>query len=295
MLILSSLIFSLIFSFNIKDTPFFKRSIDRIYLNKIKVKDIEDKALSFEESSRKRYKLSLNKDYKNLYSKLTEEQKKIFIKLASFKILPDFKKFKKPYTYIVKNGDNTFYVETFIVINKKFKDIEDTVKDFKNYNLWTLKNINTRKNPSDRRYFLLVKSFDFLQKKEFFSSRINLKTSISGNYKIDFKLIKNLDDFIPSFYLYLEEPTKLAKSAKGEFFFFPVPKKDKTIIYFKGHAKVYWLIYTFLPIGIVETEVGERIETIMKNFKSFTNKKEKEEKLKKEKNIKKLTKSNLQD
>lgn len=276
MFILSSLIFSLVFSFNVKETPFFKKSLDRIYLNKVEVKDIKDKTLIFEESSKKRYKLGLNKEYKDFYLKLNEEQKKIFIKLASFKILPDFKKLEKPYTYIVKNGDDTFYVETFIVVDKKFKSIESIVKDFKNYNSWTLKNINTRQNPNDRRYFLLVKSFDFFEKDPSFKAKINLKTAISGNYKIDFKLVKNLDNFVPSFYLYLEKPTKLTKSAKGEFTFFPVPNEDKTIVYFKGHAKVYWLIYTFLPIGIVETEVGERIETIMKNFKSLTKKKEEE-------------------
>lgn len=245
----------------VKEASFTNKTINQIYLNKIKVK--KGNKIRFEE---KKQELFLTDNYYNIYKNLKrDEEKKIFIKLSLLNLSKD-----NPYFFLIKDTDNTFYMESAIVVEKDYGKIKKVVKDFKSYENWLLENINVRRNKEDRKFFLTIEKFRYFHTPKMFLVDVDLRAFFNDSYKLRLNLEENLDlVYFPYFKVKIHKSTNITKDLAGVFYFIDIG--GNTIIYFIGFAKVYWGIYNFIPIGVARTEIKERVETLIENVEKRTN------------------------
>ena len=264
-MILSSLSANPFTGNGLKETMFYSTAVSDIDLKRVKIEFKESAVVSFKRKRRKNVILSLNKSNLNYYNRLSELDRKIFIKLASFEIFPDGKKLDEPYSHLYKR-DGTFHLETVVLIPMKFKDALPIIKNYSSYKDWLIKDINVKREGKKGGYFIDVNSLDYIADKKLFNIKIEFKVIFKGNYKLNLFLFDHLSDKdIPYFNVKLEEPTKLAKEVEGNFRFIMLPNTSYYVIYFLGKARTHWLIYNFLPDALVKSQVLERIYTILEN------------------------------
>ena len=110
--IFTSIIFSLSCMANssiYEDTMFYSKPVNEIELKNIQIEENKsNNSVVFEKTSRKKAKLRLPKHYYDYYNKTTEQNKKIFVKLASlnvFEKVASKKKIGEPYSLLFKRID----------------------------------------------------------------------------------------------------------------------------------------------------------------------------------------------
>jgi hypothetical protein len=251
-----------------EETPFYSVPVDDIDLSQIKI-DYEPKSgVLFEKKAKKEFALSIGKDYRPYFDNVSDYNKKVVAKLASLGIMKDPMSFKTtPYSLLYKK-DHAYNLETFAVIPMRYKEALKVIKDFANYNNWVLKDVNVRRNGEKGKYFVDVLSLTYLPDKKWYDTRVKMNSLFTGNYRLDLLVIDNLDDVKnPNFELRMREPSRLAKDVHGVFYFI-VPTEDQPycLLYFTGRSEVHWVIYKFLPLAVIQTQVMERIHTFLENI-----------------------------
>ena len=268
MMVLSSLSYA---GNYLKDTPLYSVSVDDIDLSKISVNyDQTKKGVYFEKKSKKEFALTVGTNYKDYFDNANDHNKKVIAKLASLGIMGNplsFKTTTAVYSLLYKK-DRSFNLEAWVVIPMKFKESMSIVRDYASYESWVLKEINNRRYGEKGKYFVDIMSLSYVPDKKWFDTKVKMNLLFKGNYKMDLLVLDDLDDVKdPKFTLKMKEPSKLAKDVKGTFYFI-VPSGDEPyyIVYFTGKTEVNWALYNFLPLALVQSEVVERVYTLLENI-----------------------------
>ncbi len=278
--IFTSIIFSLSCMANssiYEDTMFYSKPVNEIELKNIQIEENKsNNSVVFEKTSRKKAKLRLPKHYYDYYNKTTEQNKKIFVKLASLNIFEKVaskKKIGEPYSLLFKE-DRSFNLETIAYIPVDYKKAQTVIKDFVKYQEWVLRDINVRRNGQKGKYFIDIKSMRFVQpikKGPYFRTNVSMNNILKGSYWLNLMIEDKSDnEKDPTLTLRMDKPSKLAKEVVGTFYFIVLPNETNFIIYFSGRTQVNWTIYNFLPLMLVKSEVLERIYTLLENIEYRT-------------------------
>ncbi|MEI6080486.1 MAG: hypothetical protein WCQ53_07620 [bacterium] len=227
-----------LYSSPFENSPFYTTAVSDMDLRQFSV--TEDNSLkipAFFKEKKDKFCVSLNKEQLSYYNSLSEQDKKIFLKLASLGLFNDLSGQKSttgPYSYIYKK-DHAFYVETLTVIPLKYKDALPVMTDFKTYNEWVLRDINIKRDGEKGKYFVEINSLNYFEKngKKFFDTRIDMRIGFKGNYKLDLNILDSTDAKpVPYFTLKMNEPSKLAKNVEGNFRFIILPGSPYYLTYF---------------------------------------------------------------
>jgi hypothetical protein len=209
----------------------------------------------------------LNKKDKRYFNKLTNEDKRVFTKIAlakgfSGRSLDDL------YLEMYKE-DGLFKMESFSVLPIKMKKALPVIREYKQYNYWALKDINIKRGGESGSYFVDIEELKYIPRGKYFHVKIKLNVVFTGFFKLDLLVFDHLTDpkikDVPFVKLKLRKQSKLAKEIIGRFRFYELPGKDYMIVHFKGFTKVHWAIYQFLPIALLKSQVGERVQTVLEN------------------------------
>jgi hypothetical protein len=257
-------------------TPFYSTAVDEIELGQVHFKLDEGlKYPEFKKDSKNSFTVSLNKAHKDYYDKLSEFDKKVFVKLVSLGLFKEIKNknyLSEQYTLLYKKSGG-FNIETIAVIPKTYQDALPVITDYATYNDWVLKDINIRRDGEKGKYFFIINSLKYLKEKE--QKFLELNVSMTKLTKGDFSLKLLIQDStavkpVPSFSLKMNEPSELAKNVEGTFSFIIPSDIPYFIIYFTGKAEVAWIYYKLLPLNLIRSQFVERIYTMLENIQYKT-------------------------
>ncbi|MCX6111926.1 MAG: hypothetical protein NTY22_01395 [Proteobacteria bacterium] len=257
-----------VFDDQTKITPFYSIAVDEVDLSQVKITVDEGlKYPQFKKENKRRFILSLNKADQDYYNKLSELDKKIFVKLVSLGLFKEIKNknyLGNQYTLLYKK-DAAFNIETVAIIPTDYGSALPVITDYASYNDWALKDINIRRDGEGGKYFFNVNSLKYFTEKEQKAFELNVTMGKNFSLKLllkDYTFLKP----VPSFDLKMEEPSSLAKDVKGTFKFMMLPDTPYFIIYFTGKAEVSWIYYKFLPLNLIRGQFVERIYTMLENI-----------------------------
>ncbi|MBN1114122.1 MAG: hypothetical protein JXA66_02150 [Oligoflexia bacterium] len=204
--------------------------------------------------------------YFDYFNRLSDRDKKIFVKLAATDLLKDEVKLDEPPIIIYKK-DGLFKIETYVHIPISFDKALPVFKGFEKYREWVLKGMNIRRTDSKGHYFVDINDMEYIPAKKRFRTKVYLRVVFGGNYKLDLCVLDELDSSpVPVLTLQACRSSKLVKEMKGEYRSFVLPGASYFVVYFSGYARVHWALYNFLPMALVKSQVGERVETILENI-----------------------------
>lgn len=259
-----------------KNSPFYSDPLGEIELSELSIKaDNPKKTPVFKKEGRKKYSLSFNSEQFKYYKSLSEEGKKILIKICSLGIydLEVDDKIHGSYSLeqysLLYKKDSAFNLETIALIPMGYQTALPIIRDFKSYNDWVLKDINKRRDGEKGGYFLDINSLRYFKIKEqgYFATRITLNTFFSGTYRMNLVISDDTARAdLPYFRLKMDKPSKLAKDVDGRFSFIVLPGFSYFVTYFTGRSQLNWTFYRLLPLRLVRSQVVDRIYTLLENI-----------------------------
>jgi hypothetical protein len=264
----------LVFSYISISSPLYTKTSYRF--RDTTVEKLELKALKFNVHDKKEITLSgkdnklmlnTNRENKRYFDSLSSEDKKVFVKLADLGAFnEDSSKMLNNY-FLLKKEDGLFKLESFIKIPITFKKALPVIRDFKGYNNWALKGINTKRNGKKGKYIVDIISLGYVEKLKRFNLKIHLNMIFKGRYSLGLDVVDRLHEkTVPFFLLKITKPTKLAKNIRGFFKCLVLPGRKDFVIYFAGNAKLHWALYNFLPIRLLNSQLNERVITVLENI-----------------------------
>jgi len=203
-----------------ENTLFYSTPVNEISL--VLVKTIEDNNLKLpvlKKEKKMEFSISLKKEQLAYYNSLLDQDKRIFLKLASLGLFQDLKDKKylgEQYSYIYKKN-GSFNIETVVIVPITYKEAMPIIIDYKSYNDWVLKDINARRDGEKGKYFVDINSLNYFKLGEqgIFDTRVTLRIGVNGDYKLDLLILDSTDKRpVPSFTLKMKEPSKLTKRLK---------------------------------------------------------------------------------
>ena len=254
-----------------EDTQFYTTPVNEIELKQFQV--IQDDSLKFpifKKEKKTEFSISMNKAQLDYYKSLCDTDRSVFIKLASlgiFKDMDDKKYLGEQYSYVYKKN-RAFNLETVVIVPLTYREGLPIITDYANYNEWVLRDINTRRNGEKGKYFVDVNSLNYVKGDQpFFDTRLTLRVGVTGNYSLDLLILDATKETpVPSFTLKMREASKLAKDVEGTFKFMILPGIPYYVTYFTGKSELTWVLYRFLPLSLVRSQVMERVKTILENI-----------------------------
>jgi len=264
------------FDDQIELTPFYSVAVYDVNLSQVQVTVDEGlKYPKFKKEGKSRFTLSLNKAHQDYYNKISEFDKKVFVKLVSLGLFKEIKNknyLSEQYVFLYKQGGG-FNIGTVAIIPRTYEDALPVVTDYASYNDWVLKDINIRRGGEKGKYFFDINSLKYSTEngQKFLVLDVTMTKLAKGNFSLKLLIQDSTATRpVPSFSLKMNEPSGLAKNVEGTFSFIILPDVPYFIIYFTGKAEVSWIYYKFLPLGLIRTQFGERIATMLENiqFKS---------------------------
>ncbi|MCX6113417.1 MAG: hypothetical protein NTY22_09115 [Proteobacteria bacterium] len=255
-----------------EDTPFYLVPTNEIKLTQFNI--IENNSLKFpvfKKEKKKEFSLSINNEQLDYYKSLSDQDKGIFLKLASLGLFQDIRDKKymgEQYSYLYKKN-GAFNLETIIIVPLTYKEAIPIITDYASYNDWVLKDVNVRRNGEKGKYFVDINSLNYRKQdsQQLFDTRITLRSGIKGDYMLDLLILDSTNEKpIPSFTLKMKEPSKLAKNVEGTFKFIILPGSPYFVVFFTGKSELSWTLYRFLPLALVRSQVMERVSTMLENI-----------------------------
>lgn len=253
-------------------SPFYSTPVEEVDLSLVQIKS--DDTLKYPElkkENNRNFTLSLNKAQNDYYSKLSELDKKVFIKIASLEIFREIKNknyLSKRYTLLYKKN-SAFNIETVAVIPLTYERALPVITDYASYNDWAMKDINILRDGEKGKYFFDITSLRYFAKKEqkFLELNVSMLKLAKGNFSLEL-LIQDSTTVkpVPFFSLKLNAPSELAKNVEGTFRFIILPDVPYFVTYFTGKAEVGWVYYRFLPLNVIRSQFVARIDTMLENI-----------------------------
>jgi hypothetical protein len=254
-----------------EDTPFYSVAVSDMELGQVKV--LEDNSLKFPVFSkvkRKEFTVSLNKEQIDYYNSLSEMDKKVLLKICSLGLFKEIsnKKYIGQYSYIYKR-DRSFNLETITIIPMTYKEAYSIITDYASYNNWVIKDINVKRDGGKGKYFVDIDSLNYVKTKDqqMFDTRVTLHLGVKGKYRLDLLILDSTNEKpVPSFTLRMKDASSLTKHLEGTFRFISLPGSPYVVTYFTGRSELSWVLYRFLPLALVRSQVQERIITLLENI-----------------------------
>jgi hypothetical protein len=268
--------FALAESERFKKSPFYSDPLEEIKLSEVNIKaDNPNKTPVFKKEGIKKYSLSFDPEQLKYYESLSEEGKKILIKICSLGIynIKVDNQLRGSYSLeqysLLYKKDSAFNLETIALIPMDYQTALPIIRDFKSYDDWVLKDINKRREGEKGGYFLDINSLRYFKIKEqgYFATTIALNTFFSGTYRMNLVISdETVNSDLPYFRLKMDKPSKLAKDVDGRFSFIILPGFPYFVTYFTGRSQLNWTFYRLLPLRLVRSQVVERIYTLLENI-----------------------------
>lgn len=238
--------------------------VDDIDLSKFSIKKTNICSITVDKNN-----ISMDPSTLAYYNKLSTLDKKIYIRLARNGFLKKDAKKDKPFIFVYKEN-GTFYMESLAHVDMSLKSALPVIKDFPEYHSWLLKDINTRRGGQGGEYFVEFQKMAYKKdlKGGFWDFRVKMNSIFGGYYTVAFRLEDKLNEGpVPSFSMILKEASNIAHTMNGHFRFLHLPCDDTFFVgYFYGDTELHWMLYDFLPVKVVNSQVGERIETMLENI-----------------------------
>ena len=255
-----------------EDTQFYTTPVNEIELKQFQtIQDDNLKFPVFKKTEKNEFSISMNKAQLNYYTSLSDTDKDVLIKLASLGIFKDMENKKylgEQYSYVYKKN-RAFNLETVVIIPLTYKEGLPIVTNYADYDNWVLKDVNIRRNGEKGKYFVDINSLNYIKQddQQMFDARLTLRVGVSGNYRLGLQILDSTKETpVPSFTLKMKEPSKLAKDVEGTFKFIILPGAPYYVTYFTGRSELTWILYRFLPLSLVRSQVMERVTTILENI-----------------------------
>ena len=255
-----------------EDTQFYTTPVDEIDLKQFQV--IQDNRLNFpvfKKVGKEDFSISMNKEQMDYYRSLSDTDKDMLIKMASLGIFKDLENRKylgEQYSYVYKKN-RAFNLETIVIIPLTYKEGLPIITNYADYDNWVLKDVNVRRNGEKGKYFVDINSLNYTKQddQQMFDARLTLRVGVTGNYRLGLLILDSTKETpVPSFTLKMKDPSKLAKNVEGTFKFIILPGAPYYIAYFTGRSELTWILYRFLPLALVRSQVLERVETLLENI-----------------------------
>jgi len=255
-----------------EDTQFYTTPVDEIELKQFHVaQDDSLKFPVFKKEGKEDFSISMNKAQLDYYNSISDVDKNVFIKMASLGIFKDIENKKylgDQYSYVYKKN-KAFNLETVVIIPLTYKEGLPIITNYADYDNWVLKDVNVRRHGEKGKYFVDINSLNYIKQddQQIFDARLTLRVGVTGNYRLGLLILDSTKEMpVPSFTLKMKEASKLAKDVEGTFKFVILPGSPYYVTYFTGKSELTWILYRFLPLSLVRTQVLERVSTILENI-----------------------------